>query len=261
MERLRELTAPRWATSLALAVLAVAVSVGAYKVVTMDRSVHPGRGPVSLGSSSASPTAPRIRAVFFGDAIVAGANAGRGNPTFCDVSSHLLGWSDSLFGYPGSGYTTAGAFRGGRDYIARIQQLRGYSVDVVVIEGGRNDVGAPLAALRDQAGKVIRAARLLVPRARLVLMGPYSVVATPPAALVAADATLRDLAAADGIPYVDPLAEQWITGGTQAGAVGGSYIASDGLYPNAAGHDYFGHRLAEDLTHLLPHQLVPGPGA
>jgi acyl-CoA thioesterase-1 len=253
MRRLYTSSLARALSNGALALLATAVLLGGFHVVTKDRSVT-ANPQATLPTSSPSP-AP-IKAVFFGDSIVAGANAGVGNPTFVDVTSKLLGWSSSPFGFPGSGFTTAGTFRGGRDYLARVQQLKGFDVDVVVLEGGRNDSKAPADVLRAKIIEVLDALGTLVPRARVVLMGPYSPTGAVLDSTLQTDIVMRALAREQKTPYVDPVLEGWITGTYPSSGNAATLIARDGLYPNQAGHAYFGKRLAADLRKLLPSSLV-----
>ena len=246
----------RWLLNSLLVVLTVAVMTGAYAVVTQDRAVRPAADRSNAPAPAISTTASTISAVFFGDSIVAGANAGAGNPTFADVASRLLGWQPNLFGYPGSGFTTAGTYKGGRDYLARIQQLRNYTVDVIVIEGGLNDGAATVATTRTKVTAVLEAARKLVPGAQLVLMGPWSATGTPAPSSAQTNVTLKALAVEQNLPYIDPIGEQWITGTYPSSGNAAEYISTDAFYPNTAGHVYFGQRLADDLKRLLPARLV-----
>ena len=264
-----------------LSLLSLLVAYGAYGVLSQDRTVRePGpTAPISLTTApSPAPTAlpaltptstpisapaspePRVvTSVFFGDGIVAGANAGEGHPSFVDVAARRLGWQHSDFGFPGSGFTTAGLFKGGRDYLARIEQLHGYAVDVLVIEGGANDGAADAATLRAKVQAVVDAARRLVPNTTIVLMGPWSPSDAPAPATVATNDVLREFAKAADLPYIDPLAEKWISGSYPGSGNAAQYISSDGYYPNAQGHLYFGERVAEDLGRLLPANLINRP--
>ena len=264
-----------------LALLALVVLVGAVNVVTKDRTVPTTvvvqAGPSESGSPvpGASPTADaspppvpgvvaadptpmvrQVKSVFFGDAIVAGANAGDGSQTFVDVASRLLGWGHSDYGFPGSGFTTAGSYKGGRDYLARIQQLRGYNIDVLVIEGGANDGAADPKVLQSKVQAVVDAARTLVPAATIVLMGPWSSSDTPTPAAAATNEVLRAFAAEAKLPYIDPINEKWISGSYPGSGNAADYISVDGYFPNAKGHEFFGQRVAEDLKHLLPAHLL-----
>ncbi|MDP9164489.1 MAG: SGNH/GDSL hydrolase family protein [Actinomycetota bacterium] len=258
---MRSLEPPKWVTNVLLVLFGLAVAFGGYQVVSQDRSAHvSGSGLVSptLPAASATPASGKhpLTAVFFGDSLVAGANAGQGNPTFADVAAKDLGWTQSPFGFPGSGFTTAGTFTGGRDYAARLEQLRGYTSDVIVIEGGLNDTKAPPALLKEKVTADFQEAHALVPGALLVLMGPWSSSGTPQPADASVNDALLSLANQLRIPYVDPIHEHWMTGTYPTSGSAATLISSDGFYPNAAGHAYFGHRLAADLRRLLPAALI-----
>lgn len=245
----------------ALSLLGLLVAYGAYGTLSQDRTTR-AAAPAATGSTSGmspsvSPSLPhQITSVFFGDGIVAGANAGDGHASFVDVAARQLGWQHADYGFPGSGFTTAGAFKGGRDYLARIAQLQGFVADVLVIEGGANDGAADAATLRAKVQAVLAAAHALVPAATIVLMGPWSPSDTPSPATVATNDVLRTLATAAQLPYIDPLAEKWISGSYPGSGNAAQYISSDGYYPNDKGHAFFGERVADDLKRLLPARLA-----
>lgn len=259
---MRPLPGRRALANVLLALLSAAVLAGAYLVVTQDRS-YSGDGSTvvapSPGSTPAEIGSGRVRAVVFGDSIVAGANAGPGALTFSDVAAAELGWRVSLFGYPGTGYTTGGRYKGGRDYLQRITQLEGYEVDVVVLEGGINDSRAEPEVLRARVEAVLDQVAALVPRAKVVLMGPWQPSGTPEAAALRVRKVLKEVAVDRSVPFVDPIGERWVTGRYPSSGNAARVIAEDGFYPNAAGHRMFGQRLAADLRKLLPASLFTGP--
>lgn len=253
--------------AIVLLLLGALVAYGAVGILRQDRTVgtagpgssaagSPAGGSPAPSSTPASPPARRVTSVFFGDGIVAGANAGDGHASFVDIAARRLGWQHADYGFPGSGYTTAGSFKGGRDYLDRIEQLRGRTPDVLVIEGGANDGAADAATFQAKVQAVLAAAHALVPNATVVLMGPWSPSDTPSPATVATNGLLRALAGAAHLPYIDPLAEKWISGSYPGSGNAAQYISTDGYYPNAKGHAFFGERVAEDLQRLLPATLT-----
>ena len=53
------------------------------------------------------------------------------------------------------------------------------------------------------------------------------------------------------MPFIDPLAERWVTGSRDSGTGNApQYILKDDTHPNPAGHQYFADRLATDLRKL-----------
>ena len=250
---------PGWLQNALLALLAVAVLGGAVAVLHKDRSVR-GAGlsaplpPLPTASAGAGP----ITAVFFGDSIVAGANTTSSDKTFTAVASAELGWQQSPFGYPGSGFTTPGSYQGGKTYLQRAEGLHGYTSNVIVVEGGLNDSAADAQTLRAAIEVFLGRVRELVPSATVVLMGPWSPTDKTITSSVRTDQTMKALAKEQGLPYVSPISERWITGTYPTSGNAKVFISSDGFYPNDAGHAYFGHRLAQDLKRLLPARLTAG---
>jgi len=251
------LTLPSWLQHVLLGALALVVLGGVVAVVRQDRSVHGAGITTPLPPlPTATPSAGPITAVFFGDSIVAGANTTSSANTFTAVAAADLGWQQSPFGYPGSGFTTPGNYQGGKTYLQRAEGLRGFTSNVIVIEGGLNDGAAPTQLLRTSMAAFLGRVRTLVPTATLILMGPWSATGTPTAELRRTDATMTSLAKEQGVLYISPIQEKWITGTYPKTGNARQYISSDGFYPNDDGHAYFGHRLAEDLKRHLPARLI-----
>jgi lysophospholipase L1-like esterase len=62
------------------------------------------------------------------------------------------------------------------------------------------------------------------------------------------------VANSNGVLFIDPIAEQWITGVQNQPGSGNApqYIAADGLNPTAEGHKHLADRLVADLRRLRP---------
>ncbi|MGZ6804478.1 MAG: hypothetical protein ACXVFU_15645, partial [Nocardioidaceae bacterium] len=80
---------------------------------------------------------------------------------------------------------------------------------------------------------------------RVVVVGPVAMEQPPDGQLVRVDGTLRAVATAHHVAYVDPIAQHWVSP-----AAAPSLTAPAGYYPNAAGHALLGKRLAAALEAL-----------
>lgn len=224
--------------ALALVVLVVAVM-----------SLQPSKAPAtSVTVAPAAPAERPVRAVIFGDSIVDGTAASSKLLSMGNVACNDLGWACTQMGSGGTGYTTAGTLPGGKPYTARIgPELQGYTVDVLVLEGGSNDKAASQAVLAERAAQVLGLARRALPHAVIVFLGPYS--PGPPDRITRqVNATIQQVAAAHRVPFIEQ--DQWLDVPNLA-----SLISSDGFHPNTAGHAVLGHRFSKALRAAVPARL------
>jgi lysophospholipase L1-like esterase len=185
-------------------------------------------------------------AAFLGDSITAGQS--NAFPTYTGAR---LGWTVVNLGVGGTGYLNT-AFGGSAKFRDRISTVVAAGPDVVVVEGGTNDVpalGFSLAALTAELSLFFAALRAALPSALVYALAP-------PAPFTGVR-TLSDLQAnADAIEaavagygtYIDCGPSHWFTGSGDAGTPNGTgncdiYVAAGG-HPNAAGQGYLGTRLA-----------------
>lgn len=144
-------------------------------------------------------------------------------------------------GFSGSGFSRRASSCGDRSFATRAAAARG--ADVVVIEGGLNDVDQPTADIR--AG--FRALMSSLDHRRVVVLGPAS---APSRAgwVPRVDATLAELCQEYGVAYI--AASAWDL----------SYLP-DGLHLTPAGHVAFGEQVAAELeARGLPDQGLPAVG-
>ena len=122
--------------------------------------------------------------------------------------------------------------------------------DMIVVSGGHNDWPHSFEVVRGTARQLLSTIKRRWPNTAIVLMGPLWGSDPPPRGLQVRDA-LEDVARELRVPFIDPLAEQWITGDIQSG-IGNAplYIRADGTHPNAAGNRYLADRFIADLRKL-----------
>lgn len=194
-------------------------------------------------ASTTSPPAAVRRAVFFGDSFVAGRGLQKGQLTAVQVAAKQLGWDATLLPGDGSGFTTGGT-RGSHPYSARLKALT-TAPTVLVLQGGAADTSASAAALTAAADAVLKDLATRFPSTRVVMLGPVAMEQPQDGQLVRVDGTLREVAAAHHVTYLDPIALRWINPSNAPG-----FTAATGFYPNAAGHAFLGHKIAAALAAL-----------
>jgi lysophospholipase L1-like esterase len=145
-----------------------------------------------------------------------------------------------MFAVAGTGFVNPGTVH--ETFPQRVGKVVAAQPDLVVVAGGQND-------LRYSATKVVKAARstltqlqLALPNARIVLAPLFSVPAT--AAVLTLRDDLRALATELGVTFIDPTADQWLSGPRA------TFIGSDAISPTDAGHAAMA-RLAEPRLRAL----------
>lgn len=131
-------------------------------------------------------------------------------------------------GFSGSGFTVGASGCGDVSYATRAGQSLRRSTDLVVVEGGLNDVDQPLGDLEEGFARLMRA----LDDVPVLVVGPPPAPERPLAGVRAVDAALARLAAAHGTPYLSLLGAEL------------TYL-EDGLHPDPAGHRILGDRVTE----------------
>ncbi len=194
------------------------------------------------------PARPHVPVVFvLGDSYTAGIRAVPAERTYAAETARRLGWQIVIGGYAGTGFVNDG--RIGRNFaeLYTAQLAWRPAPDMVVVSGGHNDHRAP-ELVAPAADRLLRDIRARWPRAHLVLMGPLWGGDPTESARRVRD-SLRRVAAALGVPFVDPLT--WITGNVRAGTGNAvTYVLDDGVHLTPAGNRYVADRLVGELRAL-----------
>ncbi|WP_051108945.1 SGNH/GDSL hydrolase family protein [Actinomadura flavalba] len=211
----------------------------------------------SVGEAASAPavTPPPVAAspvvMFIGDSYTVGNRTTRPETTYASATGRLLGWHVFLGGRAGTGFVSTGT--GAQAFGPLFEAQLGWrpAPDLLIVSGGHNDTRFPPVQVAGAARELLRLAAQRWPGTRQVLIGPlWGHEAPPPTALAVRDA-LSAVAAESKIPFVDPIAEQWITGDQSAGTGNATtYIRPDGVHPTPAGHRYLATRLVQDLRRL-----------
>lgn len=182
--------------------------------------------------------------LVFGDSWTYGMAATTPTGGYAYLAGESLGWDTTVDGENGSGYLRPGELGG--VYGTRVLQLDPeLEPDVIVIQGSINDRGADLDGLSASAHAVWRALETRYPDAELVVLGPAPSVLPVDAAVRKIDTILNRLANVEGVTYISPLTEQWITEDNFAKVIDTSSKSRN--HPSDSGHEYLAERLAEEL--------------
>jgi lysophospholipase L1-like esterase len=190
---------------------------------------------------SLEPVPAGSRVLIFGDSYTAGAGAD--NPDsegYAHVLARLEDWSTDIAGGPGTGYLDPGE-DGEGSYRSRAQQLDARDdFDLVILQGGSNDLGRDTHELGDAVRATIAYFRERFPSAQIIVLGPV-VPATKQV-----DEVLRQQSAVAQVPYISPISEGWF-----AGTKYDKYTSVRwGGHPNSEGHRLLATLLAKDLAAL-----------
>jgi len=239
----------RWLDRAAIA-LTVAVIAGLGFVLHSQHTATIPVAPAAAHIDRPEPPATRPSVLFIGDSYTGGN--GLKEMSYGCMAAVRMGWLCDLAAVPGTGYISGGPANRttipyigpSTSFVERIPKLAAvYHPDIVVLDGGRNDIFAPredvFAAMSGTIGEVRRA----WPAATIIFIRPRF-LAKPGDDLGFDDdfiGRLESEAAAAGIVVLDPIA-------SFVGADTSGMLRPDGIHPNKQGE--------QDLTSALVDSLV-----
>jgi lysophospholipase L1-like esterase len=212
-----------------------------------------GGGAAGGGISGGGGAAARVKApvvMVLGDSYTAGLPDMAPEQTYAADTARRLKWQLIIAGHYGSGFVAPGRTHQTFATLFNEQLAWRPAPDMIVVSGGHNDWPHSYDQVTTAARQLLTAIKRRWPSSRLVLMGPLWGSDPPPKSLQVRDA-LQDVAGRLRVPFIDPLAEQWITGDIHSG-IGNApaYIRRDGTHPTPVGNRYFADRLITDLRKL-----------
>lgn len=205
----------------------------------------PSASPLITPSPAASQPARSI--AFLGDSWTLGEGTDCTTKcSFAALTASQVGMTLKADAVAGTGYANGGGptTPGPDPFGSRAGRFEALAPDVAIIAGGQSDSSWNPTTVQKAAGALMAKLKQDLPRATIVVVGPFSAGQPSPTLLATRDAILA-AAKATGLFFVDPIADQWITGATAA-----QYIGPDGQNPNAAGHKYLADRLVAALKQL-----------
>lgn len=210
-----------------------------------------GDWPSSAATAAAQDDAPSM--LVFGDSWTFGLAASTPTGGYAYLAGLELGWNTTVDGENGSGYLHPGEHGG--LYGTRVVQLDPeLDPDLVVVQGSINDRASDLSTLSRAANGVWEALERMYPDADLVILGPAPATLPVDESVERIDEILGDLAQTEGLDYISPLQEQWITKSNYDTVIDSS---STGHYhPSDTGHAYLAEKLAEHISEIAPEGLA-----
>jgi lysophospholipase L1-like esterase len=185
------------------------------------------------------PHAPTVAVV--GASFAAGIGAGAPDHAWPADLGRLLHWRVVVSADPGAGFVSRGDHdRGPFDRLTAALDLRKLAPNLVIVQGGHDDVGQPLALIGLRVGQLIDTIHREAPGARIGVLSVFSGQQGPTAAMRRTDATVVASArhADPSVLVFDPLAGPWQFP-----------RGHDHLHPTPAGHQDIAERLAAGLAH------------
>jgi acyl-CoA thioesterase I len=189
---------------------------------TVSASAQPAPTPAPASTTIVR----RLVAAFLGDSYAAGAGASASPKGWADLVGLHQGWVEKNLSRNLASYSTAGE-PGGTSYRSRLGALVATGAQIVVVSGGRNDVGVAATQFRSDVRATLVGIHAGLPEATIIVVSPTWANDPAPARLVAVAAIVQAEAARAGATYLDigePLAGQ------------ATMVGPDGWHPNDAGH-------------------------
>ena len=232
-----------------LGVAALFVSVAALAVFGLQR-VSPesaSTAAASLPRESLANPARKIEQsptlLVVGDTFVAGT----GDPnitTYPQLVADRLGWNLRIDAIRGSGFTATVQDNDVIEpFIDRLpDDFSRYSVDVLLIDGGRNDLGKPPWEVIPAIDKYLNSAREYWPNATIIIVKPQFVTNRVAENYPILSNAIDEAAAHVDAKVIDPVAEGWYSGSNLD-----LLLIYDHVHLNGAGNQFYADRIADDL--------------
>jgi lysophospholipase L1-like esterase len=207
----------------------------------------------------------RFSVFVLGDSWAEGTGATTPLSTFPQIMRLLTGWEIYSGGQGGTAYgvkpadgsTTNTTVFGSPQ---RIRAIAESQPDLVIFAGtSNNDATAP-ADLTTYAAQAYADAKVAAPNATIIAVGPQNTTNAPSGSRIAARDAIKAAADAAGVPFIDPLALNWITGTGTVSAPGtagnasifsGGATGSDAAHLNQNGYDYWAAKVVAEVVKTL----------
>jgi len=204
------------------------------------------------GNLMASAVLRQLKAVFFGDSYTIPAGPVLSVGYFAYVGDYFnWNWVNEPAG--GTGYLAGGTWN--KTFGQRISEIVSQNPDIVVVYGGGNDPSTPepLQAAVDSFYSALRAA---LPQATVFVIGPQSVSGAQNVSKLPERDAIKNGSAPYNVHFIDPLAEQWITGTYNVANSGDApeYISTDGTHLTQAGNSYVASMMIRDMSPVFSGQ-------
>jgi lysophospholipase L1-like esterase len=193
------------------------------------------------------------RVILFGDSFV---EPPYGFVGFAQLIGDATGWELLNSGNGGTGYLKTS--EGNGNYSSRVTtDVCNLNPKALIVYGSTNDSWQSTTAEQTAAANFFAAVKACAPAARIMAVGAVCPTAENCAAQQALNSGIGAAAAAAGVPFVDPIAESWITPDTAPtytcmSTIGTNCGLADDIHPTQAGHTNI-------ANHILPHLRLLWP--
>lgn len=188
---------------------------------------------------------------IIGDSYMAGADPADPDSGMAGKVAEDLGMNLSNFSLGGTGYLRSGPTHD-YDYAAQVTLALKSKADLYIVDGGANDwldiydTGSKdlddlAAAAREVYAELKAGAR----KAEIVVIGPIWPAVPADDGILEMRDVLKDEAEAAGLPFIDPIAEEWLTADNVEDLIG-----ADSIHPSQAGKNYFAEHVADAIDAL-----------
>jgi acyl-CoA thioesterase I len=231
--------------------LAIIVAI----TIAMTVAVTAGAGPASANTGSELRPVRNHNLLIVGASYTAGWGATNPRDDYAERLAAELGWPTEITAEPGAGYLS----RGNNGHDSFRQQIASLPSSLrpglVIIQGGRDDIGQPAAKERAAVAATIAAIRAKFGDPQIVMVG--DIPATVPVAsnAVATNNLIAQIAMHEHAVFIDPIREHWMTR-----ADARAFRSHIPGHPNNAGHAYIAQRLLMDLAHRSDGTIGGGAG-
>lgn len=221
----------RWAVSLVLVLVGVGVGL-LYVSMARTRAMDAACRGENTQGAPAHASYGATRAAVIGDSWASGYGLDDPTESFAYHLARLEKWDVTVSAVSGTGFATDSGCP--NDYASRVD-LVPRDAEIVVLEGGLNDVGA-VEDVRPNAVTTLTAVRRRAPDATVVVVGPPLMPFRDEQDLRRIDEELAQAADMAGVHYISTL--DWMV------------ETEDELHPTGAAHRAFAQRLRDALRRL-----------
>ena len=198
----------------------------AVPTATQTTTTQPSPAPAARATASATATAGPQIVAFLGDSYAFGTGASTQSKRWADLVSLKQGWVEKNLSDNSTSYSTVGA-PGSTSYRSRLNAVVATGAQIVVVSGGRNDVGVAAGQFRGDVRATFAGIHAGLPRARIIVVSPTWGNDPAPQPLTDLISIVKAEAERAGATYLDigePMFGQ------------SSMVGADGWHPNDAGY-------------------------
>lgn len=218
-----------------LAIFAVCIAALAWtRAVPAATAEVVGTSVKSFPAATPSPTPTGKKVVFIGDSYAQGTGASAPTNRWASKLSFTMGWTEANIARGGTGYIATPENPKGAcgldvcpTFIEMIPDAVKANPDMVIVSGGRNDIGSPDLAFGNAVDKFYSALREALPKAKIVAVNPLWDATAAPAQLARYGEMVKTAVTNVQGTYVD--VKQPLQGHSD-------FMTSDGVHPGDQGY-------------------------